>query len=768
MSNTLFSQYFTQSLSSLKTSLPSIQLINYDITSDNYYDSLSYLAALFQSSSLHSHLTYIKTLLGIMPPSYFKFSYHLLSLYLLIHNELTSFSSSEYLKSILNVKLYEITSLIQNIPLNGNNTRGGDIAFAIVIVIELLFELILSVYEKMIKFKIDINDCSASQIENDMKNIYIISNSFEWLKPVLIAIDFIYTVKRGKPFVSLYQHNDNALYNVIHKKNLVNYLSTFVNIIALVKRYYIIYKDISYDTPRLFDSKRKEAFCDIEELNSIISKMVELIMENLLINYKLYEKEFQRKISFILVKQQINSMLLFLSSLYDNVSYIKFNHTQYKVDYHSYFIFYYDFNVFLCDKVNEYLSMMIESILCAIKNRNLNDIENSINLQIVDEYIRALKDFIVYHMIASFNNDSLCDCFVKNEWLRSTIFSYSIIHSVRCMIISIKEYEMKKKEMLNINKDFIIKRMFELLSERIIKNNVIFPVKLFIYKEMLIHNALIIFEHFAEIFNEDLREMIHNRTINADILIKSLNEISESQNIFSFFISQKILRYLNFNGDISSSYHGKMRIYTTPAFPLDYYDISNSDRSKLSSQQRYSSMTIDTDDKENSSCYSNMNNEVTNGNSNSNYRTNHKKAKKKDSITSLMLIEEFDISSIICNLNFASFDDISDPSISYSLKNKRYVLSYSMKNSFSSPVILIQGMYNMDRISYDTPNNSLMISSRKKISSKMAIENILQCLLYGEVTGNMKKNLEATMKYYDTKFKMNYFEFIDSIKKIII
>ena len=152
-----------------------------------------------------------------------------------------------------------------------------------------------------------------------------------------------------------------------------------------------------------------------------------------------------------------------------------------------------------------------------------------------------------------------------------------------------------------------------------------------------------------------------------------------------------------------------MRIYTTPAFPLDYYDISNSDRSKLSSQQRYSSMTIDTDDKENSSCYSNMNNEVTNGNSNSNYRTNHKKAKKKDSITSLMLIEEFDISSIICNLNFASFDDISDPSISYSLKNKRYVLSYSMKNSFSSPVILIQGMYNMDRINYDTPNNSLKI-----------------------------------------------------------
>ena len=32
----------------------------------------------------------------------------------------------------------------------------------------------------------------------------------------------------------------------------------------------------------------------------------------------------------------------------------------------------------------------------------------------------------------------------------------------------------------------------------------------------------------------------------------------------------------------------------------------------------------------------------------------------------------------------------------------------------------------------------------------------------------VKKNLEATMKYYDTKFKMNYFEFIDSIKKIII
>ena len=768
MSNTPFSQFFTRSLSSLKSSLPSIQLINYDISSENYYDSLSYLDTLFQSSSLQSHLTYIKTLLGIMPPSYFKFSYHLLSIYLLIHNELTSFSCSEYLKSILNVKLYEITSIIQNIPLNGNNQRGGEIVFAIVIVIELLFELILSVYEKIINFKIDINDCSSSQIENDMKNIYIISNSFEWLKPVLIAIDFIYTVKRGKPFASYYQHNDSAVYNIIHKKNVVNYLSTFVNIIALVKRYYIIYKDSSYETPLLFDRKSKETFCDIEELNSVISRMVELIMENLLINYKLYEKEFQRKFSFILAKQQINSILLFLSSLYDNVSYIKFNHTQYKVDYHSYFIFYYDFNVFLCDKINEYLSMIIESFLYEIKSKEMNDIENVINLQNVDEYIRALKDFIVYHMIASFNNDSLCDCFVKNEWLRSTIFSYSIIHFVRCIIVAIKEYEMKKKEMLKINQDFIIKRMFEQLSEMIIKNNVIFPVKLFIYKEMLIHNALILFDKFADFFNEELREMIHNKTINADILIKSLNEISESQNIFSFYITQKILRYLSFNGDISSSYHGKLRIYTTSAFPLDYYDISNSARSKLSSQQRYSSMTIDTDDKENSSCYSNMNNEVTNGNSNSNYRTNHKKTKKKDSITSSMLIEEFDISSVISNLNLTSLEDISDSSISYSLKNKRHVLSYSMKNSLSSPVILIQGMYNMDRISYDSPNKSLMISSKKKISSKMSIENILQCLLYGEVTGNMKKNLEATMKYYDTKFKMNYFEFIDSIKKLII
>lgn len=768
MTTTPFSQYFTQSLSSLKSSQPSITLSTYDITNENYSVSLTYLDSLFPSENLRSHYLYIRNLLGMIPPNHIEYSYHLLSIYLLIHNEFTSFSSSEYLKGVLNMKLYEITSLIQK---DFSNTallvNIEDLGIQLNIVIELLFELIASVYEKIISFKIDINDSSYSQIENDIRNIYIINNSLEWMKPVIIAIDFIYTITRGKKYQKYIQHNDCIIYGRVHKKNVVNNLNTFAGIIALVKRYYILYKDSSYDTPHLFDKKSKDVFCDIEELNNVVIKLVDIMMENLLLEYKSYEKEFQRKLTFMLSKHQINTLLLFLSSLYDNVSYIKFNHTKYKVDYHSYFIFYYDFNVFLCDTINAYLTKIIETELIMIKNRSLNEIDTILNLQIIDEYLRSLKDFIIYHMIASFNNDSLCDCFIKNEWLRNTIFSYSIINAVRSIIVTIKEYHIKKKEMINIENDFIIKKLFSLFSEGIIKNNVVFPIKLFIFKEMLIHNALIIFEYFTEIFNVEIYEMIRSKEINCDSIIKSLNDISEGQNIYSFYMAQKILRYIQFNGDINSEFKGKLRIYSSSAFPLEYYDINMSERSKCPSYQRYS-MTIDVDDKENSNCYSNMNNEETNGNSNSNYRTNHKKAKKKESITSSMLIEDFDISDIIQNFSEGSLDDISDPSLSYLIKKKKHVISYSMKTSFSSPVILIQGVYNMERINYETSTHSLMISSKKRISSKLAIENILQCLLYGEVSGNTKRNLDATMKYYDTNFKMNYFEFIDSIKKVII
>ena len=113
MTTTPFSQYFTQSLSSLKSSQPSITLSTYDITNENYSVSLTYLDSLFPSENLRSHYLYIRNLLGMIPPNHIEYSYHLLSIYLLIHNEFTSFSSSEYLKGVLNMKLYEITSLIQ-------------------------------------------------------------------------------------------------------------------------------------------------------------------------------------------------------------------------------------------------------------------------------------------------------------------------------------------------------------------------------------------------------------------------------------------------------------------------------------------------------------------------------------------------------------------------------------------------------------------------------------------------------------------------------
>ena len=43
----------------------------------------------------------------------------------------------------------------------------------------------------------------------------------------------------------------------------------------------------------------------------------------------------------------------------------------------------------------------------------------------------------------------------------------------------------------------------------------------------------------------------------------------------------------------------------------------------------------------------------------------------------------------------------------------------------------------------------------------------MQCFLIGDSTGINKENIDATLKYFDCEGEMDYFGFIEQLKKII-
>ena len=759
------SEFFTNTLSSLISTLPpKISSQTYEISQYNYQAKLSDLQHLLSPSLLY-HYSYILQVLERVPHQ--RYQHLLLSTFLLVHNEYIYGDPQNKVLEQLNTNLFEITSLIQGTLSNNEHLISSTtIGISIITIIEVLFEIIATALEKFNPNMININVNNEKQIENDIKILYFINRSLSWLNPLVIAIDFTHSLIRNKNFIQTHYNCEEALYKAIGTKAIILNLSIFIQIDALISKYTSKYEKLRFS--HFFTNDEKSQLINMKKIQNTFFTLFNAKCENLLLSYKNCEKSLKCEMNNLLSYSKISSVISFAKNVNNSVLTIKFHSSTFKLDYHSYFIFYYDFNVLFCDKINAFFSGYIDEVFIALKRNE--SIKERIDLDILDEYITSLKDFAVLHMIASFNNDSLCDCFVKNEWLKYSFLSLSLSIAVKAIICVLKTTNEKEKRIIYVYNE---------LAQMILNNQIVFPIKLFIFKEMLIHNAMIIFDVFAHQFTNELRSLVSNAKINASPLIQCLYEIMHSQNMFSFYIANKILRMIC----NEETFKGCIRLYTNISFPLDYYDIELYMRNASSNSSlryiRENAMKIEVDEnKENVNIFANTN---------SNTHTIHKGATINNNAQmqanpintnnnrkfqiSKSIIEYYDISSIIQNFSIDSLKDISDLNIGYTYKNKKHILSYTLPSKHSPPVILVQGKSDIERWSFDGnvyANNCIMSYFSKKINSKGAIENIFQCLLYGEVSGNNKLNLDNTMKYYDTSFKMDYFEFVDKLKEVFV
>ena len=274
-------------------------------------------------------------------------------------------------------------------------------------------------------------------------------------------------------------------------------------------------------------------------------------------------------------------------------------------------------------------------------------------------------------------------------------------------------------------------------------------------------------------------------------VVRSLKDIGRSQNPFNFYLAYMILRQIQPN----NSENCKLRFYIHSSFPLDYYDIDLIAKTALDKTNNVnsSSMDIDSGNKENISSnimYSEHSNNGTmnlslnlkNTKRHSNRPTINKRSGNKCSNVSsfqerlqynnamnvnnnndVANVEEYDISNIVNSIDVSFINDIKDASVQYDTSNKKHVVSYV---SNGIPLVVFQEAYGFRQCKI--AENNVLGLLQERIGSKNYIENIFQCFLIGDLTGNNKDNLDATLKHFDVEGEMDYFGFIEQLKKVIV
>jgi hypothetical protein len=203
------------------------------------------------------------------------------------------------------------------------------------------------------------------------------------------------------------------------------------------------------------------------------------------------------------------------------------------------------------------------------------------NLNILQNLENILKDYIMYSMITCYNKDSLCDCYMNCEKQKQIYLSYGLVRAYLFLCKNInKSFNQNKNNIIIDNekkRQIIIGNIFDDLLNELKKNNIILPVKMFLYKNYILQSIFIIFHMIVKLFHKDILTMNNDKSTFYNNL-GFIKELSESINSLFFLLGNDILYYLKYPIKINNNIENNNNdnIYTPGTFPyLRIIDESN-------------------------------------------------------------------------------------------------------------------------------------------------------------------------------------------------
>ena len=682
------------------------------------------------------------------------------SIFYIIHNSFFGLKENNKDLEIIKNKLEQIYSLF-NLSLTSQELTNDSLIKIIkeeMIVIQMLFEIITTMFQRYFSLKL-INmgifeyitfspSLKKSQFIKDCYILYIIQKSLPWIDLIISYMEKLYFLIRKRDWnysIISAQKSIN-----IHKCEFYNFY-IFIGIYGVVKKYLSINKN---EIPIINE------IINLENINQMTIRLYHLTELDILYDYQVNKEILFNDLIYI-SKMNLESNIIYNNYIIDNLIYVEFLHLNFGFDYHTLFISSYDYLHDNIKNINCQLIFKFTNLINILHNEKVSKNElkqNMINLYILDSFLKSLKNFIYYHMTACFNNDTLCDCYIKNEWLSEVINSYCIVYVLKFIVGAIiSNFSFDENNLIGKN-NIIIPNITKIFIQLLNKDSILLPVKEFFFKERIIHNYLILFYHFISTLKKEIISNC-NENILDDIRVKMI-EFSQQENRLLFFLSNKILRKLKDNLN-PKSYISKIRLILNTSKVLEYKDISQEISKKIIPSE------FNDSNKENINILPNRLNNFNNELIENNLLTENKKKHFLFFPNESEENEQFDITKYQQNFNKNSLRDINNK-FKIGKVNQKIILNIPLSILKQSPLILINEDSGLNILTLENEKDILGLMNNKLYYSKYILDQLFSSLLYGESSFDEATNISNTMQYYDINFEMEYLEFCEQIKNFIL
>ena len=700
-----------------------------------------------------------------------------------------------YLSNIINEINNQFLGVIEDKNMNNcngkKNQKNKSSKNNLRITIKLLFLIIVfminkyrniieNTFENNVEKGIKKKNLKTNKIREELFSLIILQQNLYWINIIVEGLlDIFQKLKNNKFRMLLNADIEFNNKDEIFKKYCYE---SFLNLFNIVKKYSSI--KLNERASRLYDvmfnvnliqnnniNNSDNVFLPINILliNNDISKLFECFIYEFLNDIDSLVKYFNvQKIEIIDNDNTNNNYELIYGFGIYLCEFIKFivfirNEDLSKIDFFNFYFFSYKLMTSYFSKLNEYLYELYNYISTIIKSYPYF-VMPCLNLNYLQNLSNSLKDLLFFFMISSFNNDALKDTYSLNEILMNSIISLCF-----SKIIISTYFIIEKGDDRNIIPDIL-----NILLDNVNKYKIILPLKSHFYKEIMVHNYLLMLDEF--LVNNQKEIILYFQKIKAykesnyiiNNLINKFNAtlscLFNHYNLVNFLYSNHIMFQFNLILSKSGISFSTSNMKTNNIFLryiksynnlLNYRDIPISE---LDFSEKFNP-DFRTNVKQNISINCDNLNEINFDNLTYNKEINT----DKDNI-GFSLDDYFDrnIAELFSNISLNGYEFFIYGCKSYLIKNS---------DSTSYSIIIVQNDGFIEKIGLDEhmKENILNIMENNQYIDKNVYKLIQEKVINpGNRNISINNNFYENIKYYDLKFEMNFFEYQNQIKELLL
>ena len=722
----------------------------------------------------------------------------------------------------------------------------------IINIIIFMFKKHFSVLDNNFNKKLSINtnnkitsNLSKELIQTELNILFIINKNRIWFEPLITLLEQIMKfVLNNNNFYRLFsmkleKYRKKEREGLITRSDIIQNINAYINylidddnvlkiIFTLVGKYNAL-NNINILTGSIIQ---------IKDLNNMIQRFFNIYIIFLMNQNYIGEYNTEEQIYCL----GINIIECLLNS--------KYKDKNYGIDFVCFFYSMENFLEEILDEINIKLINEINEINALLKVGCMNI--KMPNINILQKYENSLKDYLLYTFVSCYNKDSFCDLYQNYVKQKKFFLNFGLVRAYLIMCKSINKslnyYKFRESNkvcdanMIEKKKRIIFGNIFDDLMNELSKYQIVFPIRMFLYKSYVIQSIFVVLHKFVKLFDKYILDANPDKFIFYNN-ISMIKEMTESVNNLFFLLGNDILKCLKYpldnkknkidlNPQILNPLNVPLLRVMVEAHVMDYITIA---QEKVPNSPRYfahtkkfkhempsmsssilnkmntaykknenfnlfgNSQIFNSNQKQkntirsgifNGNCNGNMDivdsdddaetgNNFSSKNGNKNaytilpsniFKSNiiRSEVKNRNKIKLSEFLYRYDITDFISSIPIESLDQLKEIGYEYKAENNKHYIYINHEEIVDPNIcqIIYIGKEKTRGISLRNANIYNLIKNEPL--TKEINEQLYSNFLDGIDNTNRGKNIKITLRYYDIRYNLDYFNFIEKCKKLIL